>query len=265
MAEASACCHCGKDIYLMMPILRKMQALTAEVAALRALVQGNLSEAHVQNIAEAEQTSALAQLQSLVQADIERTLVENETGIWRYVRDGFIYIILPFLLLLAAHGILVYLYELRPLYLHIASFIIPLPFGLVLFARRPRNGIVWSALFAVTALLAVLGMNVISGILEDMPLYPQNTHEWRASLEFTLSILCSALTGMLFGRILYATAMRKREQRITALQRVLVNSTKLFGQTIAPESVRKWSEYISRLGILGTSITSIYAGLKDVL
>lgn len=267
MAQASACCHCGKDIYLLMPILRKMEALTTEVATLRSLVEDRLSAEQVQHtaIAEMEKTSALAQLQDLIQSDIEREQIENETGIWRYVRDAALYLLLPLLLLLAAHGILVYLYELSPLYLRIASLIIPLPFGLMLFARRPRNGLIWSLLFAMVALFAVSGMNVVSGILEDMPMYPQNAHEWRGSLEFTLSILCSALTGILFGRIIYTAALRKREQRITVLQRALVTSTKLFGQTIAPESVRKWSEYISRLGILSTAATSIYTGLKDVL
>jgi uncharacterized integral membrane protein len=250
-----------------MPILKQVESLATEVAELRQQLKQHLDVAQQHNTAQIgiEHTSALVQLQNLVQADIENEQLENETGIWRYVRDGARYLVLPFVLLLAAHGVIVYLYELRPFYLHLASLLIPLPFGFLLFARRARNGVIWSSLFACIALLAVLGMNVISGILEDMPMYPNNATEWRESFEFALSILCSALTGMLIGRIVYAAVLRNREARFTTLQRALVSSSKIFGQSLSPESVRKWSEYISRLGILGTTLTSIYTGLKDVL
>lgn len=267
VADASTCRHCGKDIYVLMPILRKMAALSAEVSELRTLVHDNLPVAPLQTGAHStiEHTSALTQLQNLVQADLTQAQIENETGMGRYVRDTSLYLIFPLLLLLSAYAVVVYLYELRPFYLHLASLLIPLPFGLILFARRQRHGLIWSLLFAGMALLAVFSMNAISGILEDMPIYPKNAAEWRESFEFSISILCSALTGILLGRIIRASILRNREQRITTLQRALVTSSKLVGKSLSPASVQKWSEYISRIGMLGTALTSIYTGLKNVM
>src|SRR2546423_2371852 len=98
--EASVCQHCGRDLRMSLPVIREIQDLVAE----------------------------LDQLQRRLD-HVNTHLAMFERPLQFLLLNGGIYVVLPSLLLLAAHFFVIMTFDWPQLYLRIASVIIPLPFG----------------------------------------------------------------------------------------------------------------------------------------
>ena len=98
--------------------------------------------------------------------------------------NGGIYVLLPSLLLLAAHFLITVTLNVSPLYLRIASFIIPLPFGMAAFAlsRIGYRGAI--GLGVLTAVVSVTGMLAIVAYVDGAPMVPESMREWRETVEY---------------------------------------------------------------------------------
>ena len=96
--------------------------------------------------------------------------------------NGGIYVLVPALMLLLAHYLIVMKFDWPPLYLRIASFIIPLPFGIAAFASAgsafaAHSG--WPADRGCQRLRHVLG-----GILyRRNSIVPESFREWRETTD----------------------------------------------------------------------------------
>src|SRR3974390_2583745 len=105
--EAIACKHCSRDLRVAMPVMLEIQQL---VSALD----------HQQNEIE-RINAALARIRFPFRYSLIRALV---------------YVLVPVLLLVAAHILVTITLNVTPLYLRLASVIIPLPCGFLLCARE---------------------------------------------------------------------------------------------------------------------------------
>src|SRR4030088_2594957 len=148
--EAVVCKHCNRDLRVALPVIAEIQETVLELDRLqRQLDRANTSLALFDRPA--------------------RFLFLN----------GGIYVLLPSLLLLAAHYLVTVATNVSPLYLRIASVIIPMPFGM---AGFPLSKIGYRGAFglgALTAAVSVTGMFAVVAYLDGTSMVPATLQEWR--------------------------------------------------------------------------------------
>ena len=200
--EALICRHCSRDLRVVQPIVIENQNLVAELDRL----QRELDRVNTQL------------------AFLERPV--------RFVlRHAALYVLIPAMLLLAAHVVVTILLDVSALYLRIASVIIPIPFGVKLYAVN-KIGVRGAAGFGIaTALLSVTAMPVTIGVVDAVPIVPENLREWREAVEYALSIVLAYLTGNLLVMLI----LRSLPNAIAASGRpsaVAVRLARMFGQHV---------------------------------
>jgi hypothetical protein len=241
--ESLVCKHCSRDLRVVLPVIVEIQELVAELDQLRG------EHAHVQ-------------------AHIERLRHPLRTLF------GFVgtYLLLPAGLLVAAHILVTIVLNVSPLYLRLASVIVPLPFGLALYAIE-RVGIRGALLTGlVTAAFAILCMLTVTGINDSVPIVPGTWVEWREAIEYALSIALAFVTGDILGLLLFQALPRivsgggKPNALAYSLARAL-------GQHVGEEQLRRRARVIQNLmrtigplvGIVATAAGSLYTGLKGII
>ena len=187
------------------------------------------------------------------------------------LRNAALYVVAPLLLLLAAHVVVTILLDVTPVYLRIASVIIPIPFGMTLYAVN-KVGLRGSiGLGIATALLGVTGMLVIVGYIDKVPILPDTPREWREAIEYALSIMLAYVTGDLLATLI----LRLLPNAMAASGRpsaTAVRLARMLGQH-GPDVMRRRARRIQELiktigplaGLVATAGGSIYTGLKSVL
>jgi hypothetical protein len=241
--EALVCGHCSRDLRDEQPIVIENQNLVAELDRL----QRELDRVNMQL------------------AFLDRPV--------RFVlRHAVLYVLIPSLLLLAAHVIVTILLDVSAVYLRIASVIIPIPFGVMLYAAN-KIGVRGAVGFGIaTALLSVTAMLIAIGVVDKVPIVPDTPREWREAVEYALSIMLAYLTGNLLAMLI----LRSLPNAMAASGRpsaVAVRLARMFGQHVGPEVMRRRARRIQELiktlgplaGLVATAGGSIYTGLKSVL
>ncbi len=172
--EASVCKHCSRDLRLARPVVLEVQEIVSELDRLSR-----------------ELDSVKARLYRL------------QHPARNAVTSAALYLLAPIALLVAAHIIVTIILDVTPLYLRLASFVIPLPFGLALYARDKvgiRGAI---AVGASMAILAVTCMLVVTGVNDKVPIIPASWIEWREVLEYAASIALAFVSGNIFGFLIF--------------------------------------------------------------
>jgi len=264
--EALACPRCAHDLYLFKPLLAKIEELEKTVKEQsRALAAGS-----TERIAALEQELAAMKA---AQADLVPMEVEiaapraapKESSADYYV--ALLKVLVPALvLLLAAHGVLLFMYDVKPLYLRVATIIIPMPFGFLLAMHHPgRLGTSAAAGFA-TAILAVLGMLTITATIDKVPLLPHEAREWRETLEYVLSIGLAFTTGFMAGEFL--PALRQQQQKppnrvVLLISKAMVRDDE--GQLGIVKAYQRVDKLVKTATPAITGAASFYAGIKSFL
>jgi hypothetical protein len=249
--EATVCKVCTRDVYLFKPMMAKVAELE------RRLEEIPNQDAYEHRIAE---------LQTLLDEQVQKQVEPRSLAL--SLLDVLVYIGIPLLLLLAAHGLITIVYDAKPLYLRLISIVLPLPFGYFLFKSAPRKLFPWFMGVAFLAIASVIGMSWMTTLVDGSPIWPQNTFEWRELLEYSASIAFSFLTGMLLGGVAYTSHQRHlRTALINPFLKAVV--TELGQGQISPTSLygvmKTLQEYGGTIVALGTTGVSIYAGLKGII
>jgi hypothetical protein len=241
--EAIVCKHCGRDLVMPKPLIEKNAALARQVAEMTA------------KIATLERTVALHQ-----QGAGRQRNEPAGTGFW----SGYValYVILPVLLLLLAHYLIIIGLDLRPLALRIVSIAIPLPFGFALYWQA-RQGLVASLVVGfIVGILAVAGMLAVVGYVDNVSAVPADRREWREAFEYAISIMLAMVTGQLLGRIARRDAA---DPLNTAASAVIAIVGPTGGEKTLKGRIEFMQQVITALAATGTTLASIYAGVKGVL
>jgi hypothetical protein len=241
--EAIACKHCSRDLRVVRPVIVEIQEIVAELDRLQR---------------ELDRVDAnLARIRFPFRYFIIRTIA---------------YVWAPIVLLVAAHIIVTIELDVAPLYLRLASVIVPLPFGLALYARQKIGfrgaflvGIVTAGL-AVTCMLAVTGFN------DNVPVIPGPWTEWREVIEYIASIALAFMTGYILGFLIF-DVLPKTMTKGGKPNVVAYKIAGLLGQHVGEEQLRRRARTIQGLlttagplmGIVVTAGGSIYTGLKGIL
>jgi hypothetical protein len=241
--EAIVCRHCGRDLRVVRPVIAEIQVASVELARLQ---------------------------RELDDINIKLAFFFNPPGF--LLIHGSRYILLPTLLLLAAHYLLFFRLDASPLYLRILSVLIPLPFGLALFTFHRIGFRGAFGLGTATALIGVAGMLAIVGYVDETPVLPQSARDWRETLEYALSIALAYGAGNLLGLVLFRllpTKMAAAGQPSSAAFRI----ARLLGRHVGEDALRRRARRIQELskamaplaGLLISAGASLYTGLKSLL
>jgi len=247
--DAVVCKTCQRDFYLVKPMMEKIAALEKQLA--------DAPDIAVQ----------LARIALLEQQLAERSPPPQPAqGVGGALADVIAYLVLPLLLLLAAHALITIVFDLNIIYLRIVSIVLPMPFGFLLFRKHARRMLPWFGGVVALALASVIGMSGITSLVDGTTVMPQNNFEWREVIEYSASIAFSFLTGMLLGTVALV-AGSGADQPKGPLVRTL--SFLLDDGKVSPEKLhthmKKLQEYGGTIVALGTTVFSIYTGLKHFI
>ena len=248
--EAVVCKTCQRDFYLVKPMMEKIAALEKQLA------EAPDVSGQVARIAELEQ--------QLAQANTPLPLPAQSAG--AALADIFAYLVVPLLLLLAAHAVITVVFDINVIYLRIVSIVLPMPFGFLLFRRHARRMLPWFLGVVALAIASVIGMSGITSLVDGTPVMPQNNFEWKEVIEYSASIAFSFLTGMLLGTVALVAGGGAEQTKgpVVRVLSVLIDDGKL-----SPEKLhihlKKLQEYGGTLVALGTTVFSIYTGLKHFI
>jgi hypothetical protein len=239
--EAIACKHCSRDLRVARPVMLEIQQIVSELDGL----QNRLDRANTR---------------------LERTRSPVRYALVR----ALIYVLTPVLLLVAAHIFVTITLNVTPLYLRLASVVIPLPFGLLLYARE-KVGIGTFLVGVLTASLAVLGMLTVTGINDNVPILPTSWIEWREVMEYIASIALAYVTGNLLGSLIF-DVLPKTMSHGGKPNPVAYRIAGILGRHVGEDQLRRRARTIQDLlraagpliGIAASAGASIYAGLKGI-
>jgi len=172
-------------------------------------------------------------------------------------------------LLLVAHYVIVYVYDLSTVKLRLASIAIPLPIAIWLTLRRQIRPWFEVAVAIAIGLVAVFGMSYVTSVQEKTTFLPENIREWRETLEYVASIAFAYLTGVLISGALQARsgAQNRAGQATLKLAQALASVT---GKAIAtgPELKKRIDQIhslVNNLMPVASAAAAIVTGLKGVL
>jgi hypothetical protein len=176
------------------------------------------------------------------------------------------------ILLVAAHIIVTIVLNVSPLYLRLASLIIPVPFG---FATYPIHKIGFRGAFLLgvaTAALSVTCMLTVTGLNDNVPILPASRGEWREVFEYGASIALALGSGNILGHMIFQVLPRILSQGGKP-NAAAFRIARLLGAHVGEEQLRRRARLIQDLlqtigplaGVVATAVGSVYAGLKGVI
>jgi hypothetical protein len=241
--EAIACKHCSRDLRVALPVIFEIREIVSDLDRL----QNELDRLR----------AGLARMRFPVRYFVVRAMA---------------YVVTPIVLLVAAHIVVTIALNVAPLYLRLASVVIPLPFGLALYAREKVGFGATFLVGMIAAALAVTCMLTVTGINDNVPIMPGPWIEWREVIEYGASIALAYVTGNILGSLIFDVLPKTMAQggRPHALAYRIAG---VLGQHVGEEQLRRRARTIQDLlrtvgpltGIAVTAGGSVYAGLKGIV
>jgi hypothetical protein len=239
-SEAYVCKVCTKDLYLFKPLIQKVSDLEEKLS--------NVSDREVLE-------SRISELQEelIYKKELE---AEGIVGIFLKISK---FLFLPLLILLMAHAVIIVVYDLKLIYLRLASILIPMPFAFFLFQKKKNPVFPWFLGSLVLAFITVIGMSAITSLVDKTPVMPQSMIEWKEFIEYSLSITFSFLTGILLGTISFFKRSKHKidiNPMLKALLDLIVN------KKLSPEALQELLQKSIKYVSLATTLLSLYTGLR---
>jgi hypothetical protein len=246
--QAVVCKHCHRDLAVQKPLVDENRVLREEIEDLK------------------------RQFNSLHRTALRpgrRPPAQDEVAIVFSPRYVVGYLLLPILLLLAAHYLIVIRFDLRELVLRLVSIALSLPFGFALYWRHRASPAVLTITAAIVGIVAVAGMLAAMNLIDaNVPIIPRDRKEWQEAIEQALSIGLALSAGYMLARVAenLLFGAEGAPGPLNALARSVVS-------LVAPASsehdlkarIESFHRVVSTLMVIATTLGSIYAGVKSVL
>ncbi len=241
--ESLVCKNCTRDLTLARPVIFEIQDMIAELDVL----QRELNRARMR-------------------------LAMIETPARFLVAHVATFAVLPSILLMAAHFLVTFGFDVSPVYLRIVSVLIPLPFGFALAISRNIGFRGAMAFGFVIAALSIPGMLAVTAHLDNIDILPSNRQEWREAFEYATSIALAFGTGNILATLLFQVLPRSFSSRGKPNAAAYWIACQL-GQHVGKEALRRRARLLQDIlrtagpliGFVATASGSIYAGLKGFL
>jgi len=238
--EALVCKSCGRDLRLVRPLIDENVGLVAQIEDLQ------------------------------LQIDKARAAIARATMPIRFwLFHAAVYVVAPALLLIAAHFVIIIALDISPLYLRLASMVIPLPFGFALLWFS-HHDIRWSVLDGLLiGLLSVTAMLTIVSFVDRVPILPDNARDWRETLEYVASIALANVTGSVVA-ILARRMLPHTLDASGAPSPVAMMIARMIGRHVGEQALRRRAQTIQdNFGTVATAgaavaaaAGSIYTGIR---
>ena len=253
---AIVCPYCRHDLAPSRHLIDENKALHEEIKKLRAeLATWQAQSARLQTDAQLAERRGAAPLRTIVS-------------------EFVVYGLVPIALLLLAHFLIILVWDTRTIYLRIVSIVIPMIFGFALIKREQRS-LAWAAAIGVAvSLLSIIGMLIVVGVHDQVPIWPSDAQEWNEDLQYFTSIALAFITGGLLATLLRSGAQlaQSRTAQLTAkLAPVLAagrrkKSAGKHGAMLAKvERAIGIQRIVTGVIAAGTTAGSIYTGLISLL
>ena len=233
-------------------VMARLRALEIDVAAIKVTLRDTLG-ALTREVGEAVDAVAAA-------------AVELQPQSWRRIAIAAVTTIT---LLLIAHWLVVFVYDLRTIVLRLISVVIPLPVSLWLTLRYRINPWRQIGIAVAIGLVAVFGMSYVTSLHEHTSVWPENLRQWRETLEYVASIALAHYTGVLISSALQArSGARNRAGEATLkLARALASVTgkAVKTGTELKKHVDSIHGMLNNLMPVASAIAAVVAGLKGVV
>jgi hypothetical protein len=260
---ALACPHCARDLYLFKPLLEKINQLEKAFAE-----QAKSVAAGAETRIAALEAEVAALKQATVDAVPAQAVVESgevEVSGPDYALMLLKTLLPAFALLVTAHYVLLFVFDVKPIILRVATLLIPMPFGFLLASHCA--GRFWKSTAAgfVVALAAVWAMLAITATIDKVPVLPQDGRDLRETAEYVLGIGLAFAAGLMAGEFLPAF-----KQKGSPPHRVML----LVARAVTPDEdgklgIEKAAKQIDKLmkaaAPAATGAASLYAGIKSLL
>ena len=255
-AAAVVCPTCQRDLFLVKPLQQKLASLKTKLQDSGPERQAEL----VARVAELEGKLTQQEMAPSHSAEAQKSAEQRA-----YLLSALIAALVSLALLLAAHWVIVIHFDLKTIYLRIASLLIPLPFGFALYMRYPHRFWHSSLMALLVACCAVLGMSAVTGYVDKVPVLPENAREWREFFEYAASITLSFVTGLFLGKLRY-----QKTQEPAQPGRLAVHVAKLIakdedGESGAKKLVANVTGISSVAAPVVSGAVSVYSGIKAVI
>ena len=178
--SAIVCKHCGRELFVVRPLMDKLDAATKRLEAFEATYPTGELSVSGSPARPAPSDSSLAGVEPLAA------------------------LAMTFVLLVAAHFFIIVEYSLPLILLRIVSITVPLAFGFLCRGSNTRS-LATDFLFGVAvAVLSILVMSKVVGKLDNVPVLPRNLYEWREFAEYGASIAFGYFTGAIIRQTVLA-------------------------------------------------------------
>lgn len=260
---ALVCPRCTRELYLFRPLLEKLGQLEKAIAEQANGIAAG-AEARIAAL-EAELVAMKAERAQAIPVEVTVQPSHPEAPAPHFLFAALQALVPVLALLLVAHGVLLFVYDVKPLYLRLATILIPVPFGFLLAMHHPTR--LWPSAGAgfLAAALAVLGMLVITATIDRVPVLPQDLRDWRETLEYVASIGLAFFAGLLGGQVYAAFKLKKVQPgRVVLLiaRAVTPNEDGEFG---IERAAKRLDKVVKAATPVATGATSLYVGLKAFL
>jgi hypothetical protein len=233
--EALVCKNCGRDLRLVRPLIDENVTLVAQIEELQ------------------------------LQVDRARVAIERAAAPIRFwLFHSAIYLIAPVIMLIAAHFVITIALDISPLYLRLASMVIPLPFGFSLLWFS-HHSVRWSILDGILiGLFSVSAMLTVVAFVDKVPILPESFRDWRETLEYVASIALANVTGSVIA-VLALRMLPRTLDASGAPSPVAMTMARMIGRHIGEQALRRRAQKIQdNFGTIGTAAAALAAGAGSI-
>jgi len=236
--SAIVCKHCRRDLFVIRPLMEKLAEATKRVEAFEAAYPAGDQPAVAMPPRSMPPAFRLPSIEPLAAMAV------------------------TFILLVAAHYIIIVEYNLPLVFLRVVSIAVPLAFGLLCRESERYPLALEFACGVVVAVLSILVMSKVVGKLDNVPVLPRNLYEWEEFAEYGASIAFGFFTGVIVRQTVTAMASPHVQPHwaIGLLSKAV--SDKLGGEA-AGFNVKTIQTLISTATAVGSAVTSVVTGLSQ--
>jgi hypothetical protein len=239
----------------------RLTTLENEVAAIRRTLQEAAGqEAASQEAAGASADGGRAATPTVTEA------VELQPQSWRRAAFGSATAVV---LLLVAHYLAVFAFDLPAVILRLASIAIPLPIGIWMTLHRRIRPWLETSMAVSVGLIAVGAMSYVVSVHDATPFLPQSGGEWRETAEYVASIAFAYATGVLISAALQArSGAPNRAGQLTLKLAQAITAVTGKAITTGPQ-IKKHVDLIQALlnaaVLLTSAVMAVVTGLRSVI